>query len=194
MSKDKIVKSHDKYDSSKYFIETGIDIDRRRIMIDDEIDEYSVGIAIRGIYKMLDTDAEKPIDVYINTYGGCVYDGLALYDVLRSLEGVIVRTHALGKVMSMGTIIYLAGDERYSTARSRFMIHGISSASDGKLFQQEIDLEETKVLENIIMDILVERTKKDRQAWRRILRHEDKYYGYDEAKELGFITDDKEIK
>jgi len=188
MAKEKIVKTAEKYDNTKFFIEQGIDIDRRRIMIDEEIDEYSVGWAIRGVFKMIDADHEKPIDIYISSYGGSVYEAFGLYDTLRSLKNVIVRTHAIGKVMSAGFILFLAGDERYCSSRTTLMMHSISSGMQGKLHELRVDMKETERLQGMMLDILAERTKKDRHHWKKEIESKDNYYNKEQAKLLGVVT------
>ena len=189
MAKEKIVKHDEKYDNTKFFIENGIDIDKRRIMIDEDITDISVGYAIRAIFKMIDADPIRPIDIYISSYGGSIYDGLALYDVLRASNSVMIRTHAIGKVMSMGFIIYLAGDERYAYPRTTFMNHAGYDQIEGKPFELKIGLKESERLENVCTDILVERTnKKEKTFWKRALEYKDIYSNVDEMIELGIVT------
>ena len=154
----KIVRKDERYDNSKFWIEFGIDLEQRRLMLDEDVDEYSIGWIIRGIFKMVEMDGTAPIDVYVNSYGGNCYDGLALFDVLRSLDYLTVRTHALGKVMSMGLKIYLAGDERYSYPSSTFMAHSVSSEIPyEKTYAVKVEAQETNRLNNIMLDILTEK-------------------------------------
>jgi len=188
LAKERIVGKDDKYENTRYFIDNGVDVEKRRIMIDDEIDEISMGRAIRGILKMVDADQQKPIDVYLNTYGGSVYDCFALYDVLRSLDGIVIRTHALGKIMSAGFILFLAGDERRSYPRSRFMIHSITGGTYGKLHELETDFAETKILKEYFLDILAERTKKEKSWWKKEISVKDRYYSTERCEELGVVN------
>lgn len=189
MKRERIVKKDDKFDSAQYFMEHGIDLEKRRIMIDRDINAESVGWVIRGIYKMADVSAELPLDLYINSNGGEIYDGLALYDVLRSLSGITVRTHALGKIMSMAFIIYLAGDQRYSYPNATFMNHSSADSLDGKLHHLKTSLKEVQRQEDICLDILMERTsKKDRSFWRKSVEYKDQYYNVEQMKELGVVT------
>jgi ATP-dependent Clp protease protease subunit len=189
---EKIVSKSEKFDSTKYWIEHGIDIEKRRVMLDEDVDEYSVGWIMRAIRRMIDANKTKPIDVYINSYGGSIYDGLALYDFLRACSYTTIRTHASGKIMSMAFMLYLAGDERYSSPRARFMNHqGADDPGYHNLANLKAHVKELDDLENMCLDILDERTKKTRAWWKKEIEVKDKYYSKAQALKLGIVTDDK---
>ena len=190
--REKIVSKDERFDSSKYWIEYGIDLEKRRIMLDEEVDEFSMGWIIRAVYKMVDMSPEAPIDFIVNSYGGSVYDCLALYDLLTSLSDLHVRTHATGKIMSAGLILYLAGDERYASERATFMAHSIASAAWGKLFEMEAETKECKRLQGVLLEILGERTHKNKAWWARHIRHEDRFYDKETAIEMGIVDDEEE--
>ena len=187
----KIVSKSEKYDNTKYWIEYGIDIENRRIMLDEDVDEYTVGWIIRAMRRMIDADKSTPIDIFINSYGGYCYDGLALYDFVRACSYTVIRTHATGKIMSMGLTIYLAGDERYSSPRATFMAHETSDAGlRERLHQGKTDVRELTRLNNVNLDILADRTTKTRAWWVKEIEHEDRYYDKKKALSLGIVTDD----
>ena len=190
---EKIVGKDEKFDSSKYWIEYGIDLEKRRIMLDEDVDEYSMGWIFRAIFKMVDMDATAPIDFIINSYGGSVYDGLMLYDLLRSLDYLTVRTYATGKIMSMGLILYLAGDERTASKRATFMAHSLSSGMWGKMRELEVEVDECKRLQKDLVTILAERTEyRTYEWWQKHIRHEDRFYARDKAIELGIVDDEED--
>lgn len=172
------------------WLEYGVDLKNRQIMIDEDIDEYSVGWAIRGI-KLMERVSDDPIDIYVSSYGGNVHDGLALYDVLTHGK-CIIKTHALGKIMSMGLMIFLAGDERYALPSSSFMNHGISSATWGKLYEMKIDIKEAERLEELCLKILDDRTLKSYAYWKDRCKYEDEYLDKTKAIELGIVTNEYE--
>ena len=188
---EQIVAKSEKYDNTKFWIAHGIDIERRRIMLDEDVDEYSIGWVIRAIRKMIDADKTQPIDVYINSCGGSIYDGLALYDVLEACEYTTIRTHALGKIMSMALVVLMAGDERYSSPRATFMAHSASSEYYGKVYEAKIDTKELERLNNINLEILAERSKKTLAWWKKEIEFKDQYYDKTKAMSLGIITHDK---
>lgn len=188
---EKIVSKSEKFDNTKYWIEYGIDIQNRRIMLDETVDETSVGWIIRALRRMIDADKTKPIDIYVNSYGGYCYDGLALYDFLRACSYTNIRTHATGKIMSMGLVIYLAGDERYASPRASFMAHSVSGGAWGKLYELKVDIDETERLNEVNLDIMKDRTNKTKAWWKKEIQYEDKYYNKDKALKLGIVTNGK---
>jgi ATP-dependent Clp protease protease subunit len=139
MIKKKRSSSDDRHNAD-YWLEYGIDIEKRRIDIADNIDSCETSWAIRAVREMEDR-SDKPIDVYISSYGGEVYAGLGLYDILMKSK-CRIRTHAVGKIMSMAFLIYLSGGERYSTEFSTFMNHSISSMAWGKLYELKAEVKE----------------------------------------------------
>jgi ATP-dependent Clp protease protease subunit len=185
-TKNKVISRADKYDNTKFYIEYGIDIDSRKVMLDEDVDEYSVGWIIRGIEKMLEIDNEKEINITINSYGGYVYDGLALYDFIESLP-VNVKTHGTGKIMSCGLIIFLAGDERTCSKRAKFMAHSISGGIAGKLYEMKIDTKETEELHKELLQILADKTNKTYAWWKKEIEYKDRYYNQEQAKKLAII-------
>ena len=190
LKKEKVVGKDEKFDSAKFYIEYGIDVEKRKVMLDEDVDEYSVGWIIRGIHKMMDASRTDPIDIYINSYGGYCYDGLALIDTIQSCEYATIRTHAIGKIMSMGLMIYLAGDERYARPYATFMAHSVSSGTWGKLFEMNTEVKEVKRLQEILCDMFAENTKHDAKWWQRHTKYEDRYYDTEKAKELGIVSHD----
>lgn len=178
-----------KYDNTLFWIQYGVDLEKRRVMIDEEVDEISVGWIIRGVRKMIDIDDTSPIDVYVNSYGGVCYDGFALFDFLESLDYVKVRTWAIGKVMSMGFAVFMVGDERRAYPRARFMHHEVASwVPYSKTSTVKIEYEEMQHLEKQLGEILGDRTQKDSSWWANYGRYTDKYFDPERAYELGVLT------
>lgn len=185
----RIVNKGEKFTSAQFYIQYGIDIEKRRITLDECVDEYSIGYAIRGIHKMLDESDSKPIDIFINSYGGYVYDGLALYDTIRQLEDTLeVRTHAMGKVMSMGLTLFLAGTQRFALPHSTFMAHSIAGGTHGKMYEIKDDSKETERLHKVLLKIYEARTSKSAQWWKKEIEYRDRFYDLDTAVELGIVT------
>ncbi len=178
-------------ESVSNWLELGVDFANRTIMLDSEVDEDSAGLAIRALHTM-ESQSSDPITFIISTYGGGCYEGLALYDSMRSSSCNII-TIGTGKVMSMGTILMLGGDYRTAHKNTTFMFHSVTSGSEGKLFHIETDIEETKRIFNTILDIYASRTKTERAYFQRWLRFQDRYTNTEKAKELGFIQEIIEI-
>ena len=70
------------------------------------------------------------------------------------------------------------------------MNHSSSVGTEGKFFEVDITLKEEKYVEELTYDILGERTNKSKKWWKKELKYEDKYFGKQEALDLGIITDD----
>lgn len=188
-----IVQDNEKFENQKFWIENGIDLENRRIDLDEDIDSDSVGYVVRGIRSMITADIEKPIDIYISSFGGSVYDGLRLYDVIRGSSYTPIRIHAEGKIMSMGVIIYLAGEEehRYASPNVTVMVHSLSSGAWGKMYELKTDVKECERLNNRLIDILTERTNHTVVWWKKEIEFKDQYYDKEKAIKLGIVTNDK---
>ena len=189
----KLVKDDDKFENQKFWVTYGIDFENRRIDLDEDVEDFTIGFVVRAIRSMILADKAEPIDIYINSYGGSVYDGLRLYDVIQGSTYTPIRVHAEGKIMSMGLIIYLSGDSehRYSSPNATFMAHSLSSGMWGKMHELKIEVKECERLNNRLLDILADRTKKTRAFWKKEIEYKDCYYPKDKAISLGIVTDDK---
>jgi ATP-dependent Clp protease protease subunit len=135
-------------------------------------------------------DIEMPhIQILLSTYGGSVYDGLALYDAIKASKtkvDVIIG----GKSMSMGTIIMLGSETRKAYRNTTFMIHEMTSGYLGKLADLENDLGESKRLQKILWDIITSETKITQKQLDDIYeKKKDWYLSAEEALELGLITE-----
>ena len=86
------------------------------------VDADSCAAVIRGLLYLQRQDASAPVTLYINSPGGEVQSGLALYDVMQAVS-CPVRTVCLGMAASMGALLFIAGDERLMLPHSRIMIH-----------------------------------------------------------------------
>lgn len=97
-------------------------LSRRELELTQGIDAASCAVVIRGLLYLQRCDANAPVTLYINSLGGEVQSGLALYDVMRAVS-CPVRTVCLGMAASMAALLFVAGDERWMLPHSRLMIH-----------------------------------------------------------------------
>lgn len=151
-----------------------------------DVDADSVCEAIMHLQHLESDKSNRPIQFIICSDGGNCYDGLALYDKLRSSDHQIV-TVATGLVASMGTCIFLAGDERYATENARFMVHQVSTGGEYRLQDAKIDIAETETLEEIMLDINADRTDKSLKSLKNDRKNGDTYFGAEKALEDGYI-------
>ena len=94
----------------------------RELELSGPVDSESVAVIIRGILYLQKVDAAVPITLFINSPGGEVSSGLALYDVMQAASCPI-RTVCLGLAASMAALLFIAGDTRDMLPHSRVMIH-----------------------------------------------------------------------
>lgn len=176
-------------DNDLFWIECGVDLKNRKIMLDESVDEGSVGWLIRSLDTMANADQTEAIKIYLSTYGGSCYDGFALYDAIVNCPAP-VHIYAMGKVMSMGTIIILAADKAFAYRNTTFMWHTIASDKDyGKMFEHITDTEELKRLWGVMTDVYGTASTEKSSWWKRWLKYEDRYGDSEKAKELGFIDE-----
>ena len=174
--------------SMSLLINDGINISRRSIDLFCDIDEDSVERIVRGVYLLLEKDATSPIDIYICSSGGDVYCGLFLFDFIRSLDTVEVRTHACGKVFSAASLVYLAGDIRTAYDNAVFMFHSVSTTVRGKAHELFTDSKETDALVKQMCEILSNNTSIDDKKWYSKIKFEDVYVRKADAIKCGIIT------
>lgn len=164
----------------------GIDIENRRIELRGEVGEAMASFITRNLLKMSQL-SNDPIEIYISSPGGSVHQGLAIYDAIIACP-CDIHMVASGEIMSMGFIIFLAGDKRIAAKHTRFMMHSISYGADGITKNHEIQVNEAKAINNDILEIMGKRTKRDKKFWYRSVLSHDKYMNVEEATQLGVIN------
>lgn len=128
-------------------------LSQRIINIGTEIDDHVSNSIIQQLL-WLSSDSKDDIDMYIQSPGGNVYAGLAIYDTIKILEskGIKVNTIGTGMVASMGTFLLSCGTGiRRATKNCRIMIHSVSSGTRGTIHDMEIDYNESKYLNDKLM-------------------------------------------
>lgn len=138
-------------------------------------------------------DPGEPITITINSPGGSITDGLAIYDTIQRLrrKGHHVTTHGQGIVASMAAVLLQAGDERVMDARAKLMIHE-GSTTFGKETTMTVGEAEDyrafgEMLRGDILDILAERSTLSRKQLQNRWSRKDWWMRADEALKLGFV-------
>lgn len=173
-------------DNANVFLEKGIDIENRVIHLFGEIEAGTIGEVIRGI-QLMAIKSKEPINIYINTFGGCPYSSFALYDFMRGLHEIVFRTFNIGCAMSGGTIIFLAGDERYAYKNSVYMFHTVSSIAEGKLHELIDESAECQRIFQQMIDIYSTHSQLATKDWKRRLKYHNIYMRAEEALKVGLI-------
>lgn len=124
--------------------EAGVNFRERVIYLQGEIDENSLEIVQKALDEF-EKQADSPVRIEVNSYGGSVYDMLGIVDRIQSSPCHII-TRGFGKVMSAATFIIAAGDERILGANSWFMIHELSDLIKGTLSSMRVDMKHNEVI------------------------------------------------
>lgn len=133
-------------------------------------------------------DPEKPIQLWINSPGGCVYSGRSIKDVIDYIDAK-VDTIGTGMVASMGAYLLASGTgTRKATERCRIMVHSVSSSCGGTYHDQKIDFKETEFLQDEIMQELSHFTNgKTNVEQMKKMCERDNYMSAQDALRHGFI-------
>ncbi len=166
----------------------------RIIFLGMPIDDY---VANYVIAQMLFLEAENPdkdINLYINTPGGSVTAGLAIYDTMQFIKPDIV-TLCIGQAASMGAVLMAAGTKgkRYALPYSRFLLHQLMGGVRGQASDIDIQAREIVRIGEMIDEILVKHTNQTPDIIRRD-SDRDFFMGPHEALEYGLIDEVLERK
>ena len=136
------------------------EIDPVVAILGQEVDDYIINLIIAQMLFLDKEDGHLPIEFYINSPGGSVSAGLALYDVMHTISAP-VNTTCVGLAASMGAVLLAGGTgTRASLPHSRIMIHQVSSGARGTSADLRIQMAETNKLENVLFQILADKTGK----------------------------------
>lgn len=115
----------------------------RVVFFTGQVEKNMCNIMIAQLLFLEAENPKEPINMYINSEGGSVYDGLGVYDVMQYIK-CPVHTYVTGMAASMGSFISQAGEpgHRYVMPRAITMIHQPSAGTRGKVSDMEIDLYE----------------------------------------------------
>ena len=159
----------------------------RIIFLGTEIDETVANLVIAQLLFLESEDAKKDIHLYINSPGGSVYAGMAMFDTMNYIKPE-VSTICVGMAMSMGAVLLAAGakGKRFALPNSKVMIHQPSSGFQGTTADIEITAKEALKTREDLEQILAERTG---QPLSRINNDTDRdfYMTAAEAKDYGII-------
>jgi ATP-dependent Clp protease protease subunit len=161
----------------------------RIVFLGTEVNDDVANIIIAQFLFLESEDPDKEIMLYINSPGGVVTSGLAIFDTMQYVR-CPVSTTCLGMAASMGALLLTAGTKgrRLALPNSRIMIHQPLGGARGQATDIEIQAREIRHLKEVITQILVDATGKPKdQVIKDIDR--DFYMGGAQAKEYGLIDD-----
>ena len=161
----------------------------RIVFIGDEISDGLANLVIAEILFLEKEDPDRDIDVYINSPGGSVSAGLAIYDVMRHVKCPVATT-CVGMAASIATALLVGGTKgkRFAMPNARIMIHQTSGGYRGTMADARIYLEEMVRLFDVYVDILARQTGQDREQIRKDCDR-DFWMSAEEAKRYGLVDD-----
>jgi ATP-dependent Clp protease, protease subunit len=159
----------------------------RIVFLGTPIDDNVANVIIAQLLFLEADNPEKDIYLYINSPGGSVYAGLAIFDTIQFLKAD-VNTYCMGIAASMGSLLLAAGTKgkRFALPNARIMLHQPSGGSQGTAADIEIQAKEILYVREKLNKIYSDRTG---QPVERIAEDldRDRFMGPEEAKEYGLI-------
>jgi len=134
----------------------------RIIFLGTEIDDFVSNIVVAQLLFLQMEDSEKDVHIYINSPGGVVTAGLAIYDTMKFIS-CDINTYVIGQAASMGAVLLAAGTKgkRFALPNSRVMIHQPLGGARGQASDIEIQAKEILKTKHLLNVILAEATDKD---------------------------------
>ena len=161
----------------------------RIIFMGTPIDDQVANSIVAQLLYLQSEDATKDISIYINSPGGVIYAGLAIYDTMQWLQPD-VSTVCMGMAMSMGAVILAAGEKhkRYTLPNSTILIHQPLGGAEGQAADIEITAREILRLRRNLYEILSKHTG---QTIERIMQDSDRnyYLTAQQAVEYGLVDE-----
>lgn len=175
-------------------------LESRRIFFSEQVDNNSARDAIRKIWYLELTNPGKPIIFVINSPGGSIDAGFAVWDQVKMITSPVI-TLVTGLAASMGSVLSLCASsgKRYATPHARIMIHqpSISGPVTGQATDLSIHAKEIIKTKNQLIDLYVDYTGKKREEIEKALDR-DKWLTATEALEFGLldkiVTSFKDVK
>ena len=164
----------------------------RIIFIGTAIDDDVSNLVVAQLLFLQSEDDSKDISIYINSPGGAVTAGLAIYDTIQFMK-CDVATYCMGQAASMGAALLACGTKgkRHSLPNARIMIHQPSGGAQGQSSDIRIQAQEILRLRDRLIDIMATHTGKKKDVLERDMDR-DYFMSADEARVYGLI--DKVIK
>ena len=163
----------------------------RIIFLGDEVNDTTAGLIVAQLLFLEAEDPDKDIYLYINSPGGSVTAGMAIYDTMQYIKPDVC-TVCIGMAASMGAFLLAAGakGKRFALPNSEIMIHQPSGGTNGQATDMEIHVKRIIAMKQKINEILSERTGQPIERVKEDTER-DNFMTADEAKEYGLIDEVK---
>ncbi|MFI5004676.1 MAG: ATP-dependent Clp endopeptidase proteolytic subunit ClpP [Solirubrobacterales bacterium] len=162
-------------------------LNERIIFLGTPIEDQVANLVVAQLLHLEAEDPEKDISIYINSPGGSIYSGLAIYDTMNFVKPDIA-TMCVGVAMSMGSLLLAGGTKgkRACLPNSRILIHQPSAGFEGQSTDIEIHAREILKVRARIDEIYAEHTGRTQEEVRRDMER-DRFFTAQQALEYGMI-------
>ena len=174
-----------------------VDPERRTIFFHDSVNPNTMALICSAMQSFIIIDDEleetqkeyerPPIHLYINSPGGAVTSGLAIYDTIKFINSNVI-TIGMGLCASMGAFLLSSGDKRYALENTEIMIHEVLGGFEGSARNIKLQSERINKIKEKINKIMAKNTKKTIKQIEKDTG-KDYYMSSKEAKEYGIIDD-----
>ncbi|HEV2775421.1 MAG TPA: ATP-dependent Clp protease proteolytic subunit [Solirubrobacteraceae bacterium] len=162
-------------------------LNERIIFLGTAVNDQVANLIVAQLLHLESEDPEKDISLYINSPGGSIYAGMAIYDTMQFVKPDI-QTMCMGIAMSMGSLLLTAGAEgkRFSLPNSRILIHQPSAGFEGQSTDIEIHAREIMKTRKRVDEIYAKATGKPEEEVHREMER-DRFFTAQQAAEYGLI-------
>ena len=159
----------------------------RIIMLSEEVNDTTASLVVAQLLYLESQDPDKEIQLYINSPGGSVTDGMAIYDTMQYIK-CDVSTICIGLAASMGAFLLSSGakGKRIALPNAEIMIHQPSAGTQGQITDMAIHLKRLETIKKRMNKILAENTGKPIEVVTADCER-DNFMSAEEAKEYGLI-------
>ena len=164
-------------------------LNERIIFLGEQVDEHTANIVVAQLIHLAYVDSKKDIKLYINSPGGSVYDGMAIFDTMQYITPD-VQTIGIGLQASMGAFLLSSGakGKRFALPHSKIMIHQPSHGTKGKVTDMEIDLREGLAVKEMLAELIATNTGQKIKKVKADMER-DYWMTPDEARSYGLIDE-----
>jgi ATP-dependent Clp protease protease subunit len=162
-------------------------LNERIVFLGTPIDDQIANLVVAQLLHLESEDPDKDISIYINSPGGSVYAGLAIYDTMQFIRPDI-QTICVGIAMSMGALLLGGGADgkRMALPNAKILIHQVSSGFQGQATDIEIQAREIIGIKRRLEEIISKHTNQDLEKVSRDMER-DYFMSAQEAREYGII-------
>ena len=162
-------------------------LNERIIFLGTPVDDQIANLIVAQLLHLESEDPDKDVQIYINSPGGSVYAGLAIYDTMQFIKPD-VQTTCVGIAMSMGALLLAGGAEgkRFALPNAKILIHQVSGGFQGQATDIEIAARETIALKRKLEEIISHHTKQDIDKVSKDMER-DYFLTAQESQEYGII-------